>query len=840
MAAASTEPENVTRHVDESTLYSLNLKIENNFDEYVILSVNLHDNSYLFKLLSTMINTDRLIMFDNIDSSLSYIDSLPNTNIYVIISGTLAQAHVQKFVSKPQVMSLYVYCAIERKHELWTTDIKKIRCTVSNLEQLIKQLHTDIKQWSDRWPFEERSFKRSSTSTSEWYHIFLLVISRQANCTAKSYCEMFDECRTYFKSSGDVLKKIDQLAQTYKPSNAIREYTRDSFLYRITNHALRTQNIEIIKKFSPFITDLHSQLHEYHRSYYHSNEQYIRAVYRGQHLSYDELEHLRAVCRSRNPIIKLTTFTSASLDPEIALNFALPLSGRIPCLFEIIITDEYNIAHKHLSCFTQTFANISSLSAIPGEQEVLFSLLAHFRVKYVGDPVVPSHCLCVPIVLELVTDKGKANSTHLDMAERIEKETNPQFYHDILHLLQVNATDQIKFNQMNWQKWWNKFTSLWGTDLACEQSLLLTLYESFTEDAYYLRKAVGLHKDILQSTLHATLISSSFSDLVKRLKGMQTVPTKGIALYEAYLEQYCTTNTKAVVDCLYFVGELYTATFDTERALDCYRKILDVDVHDEHTMNNKVQKRIKQLPKTTRKANDKPPVVIDDVEKEFQRRYEAQDEQWSVFWAFDCHTAKRTHQRTKLERLRTYLVARQHWYHASDLKIVLRLPYETTEDSSIEFYRSYCFLAIQNHMMSKRSPTDLANNHSLSLWRYEKYMHEWMQLKELERFLQPFQEKSRIIHFEILPQLDQLIEKIVLLITVCTAYICINQHSGRINAHKIRFIKTTNTNTKQLVFFDLRDKDLRTDLEALKEETLVSLPTFSLASDEAQFLDAYM
>ncbi len=50
----------------------------------------------------------------------------------------------------------------------------------------------------------------------------------------------------------------------------------------------------------------------------------------------------------------------------------------------------------------------------------------------------------------------------------------------------------------------------------------------------------------------------------------------------------------------------------------------------------------------------------------------------------------------------------------------------------------------------------------------------------------------------------------------------------------------TNTNQRQLIFFDLNDKDLLNELEALQEETQISSPTFTLPSEAAQFLEAYM
>ncbi len=47
---------------------------------------------------------------------------------------------------------------------------------------------------------------------------------------------------------------------TYNPNKAIHQYTRETCIHKILNKALRTQNIEDITTFGPFIKDLTIQL----------------------------------------------------------------------------------------------------------------------------------------------------------------------------------------------------------------------------------------------------------------------------------------------------------------------------------------------------------------------------------------------------------------------------------------------------------------------------------------------------------------------------------------------------------------------------------------------------
>lgn len=115
-------------------------------------------------------------------------------------------------------------------------------------------------------------------------------------------------------------------------------------------------------------------------------------MYRGPLLSVDEFEYIRFVCKSKQPIFKLVTFSSASLDREVVMNFLTSSDDRIPCLFEIIITDDHKFEQGTPLDIRKMFENISSSSAMPEEQEVLFRLLTHFRVNAL---IVHDYQLCL-------------------------------------------------------------------------------------------------------------------------------------------------------------------------------------------------------------------------------------------------------------------------------------------------------------------------------------------------------------------------------------------------------------------------------------------------------------
>ncbi|CAF1347506.1 unnamed protein product [Rotaria magnacalcarata] len=841
MAEASIEQHSYySCRVTEYPAASLNLKIEDNLNEYIILIVGKHDQGNLFKNLLMIISEDRLKAFDDIEKTLRFIDSTHNANFFLIISGTLGETNAHKFDAIPQIICLYVYCMNTDIHAKWTKEIRKIRCIVSETTQLFIRLHADIKQLSVRWPFGQKSFQKAEKSTSEWYHLFLLAVSHQPQCIEESYREMLDECRIYYNHNKSMLKRIDYFAQHCNSYNAILEYTRSSFVYSITNHALRTQNMELIMKFSPFITRLNFQLHENYTKYCTSKICPIRVVYRGQALSVDELEYLRSVWKSKHPVITLTTFCSASLDFDVAMRFLPSSNDHISCLFEIIITDEYTIEEKDPWHVLHAFANISSLSFFPAEQEVLFSLLTHFRVKDIGAPIVQTDIRWVPITLELISaEKEKYGYSHLNFLKRIKTENNSQNYAYILNVLKEVTEDEVRFNNMDWKKWWSIFERQWGTDAARDQPLVITLYQCFTEHKYYSRKAVEIHKNILLSVPSVESNRSSFPDLRKAFESYSNIPTKQIALYEQYLKQFCTTNTKESIECLYYAGLTYEKISDNDRALECYETILILDESNKFHQNYKIQQRIKNLKKPSkadRMMNNGGKTVVKDTDKESSRMHEVQQMQGSIYRNIKSNTVNKPSIASRLKRLLQYLNDREAWYDAADSKIILRLSYENTPDLSVNDYRSHFFPAVVRHLSSSFTTTDATNNICLSLWRYEKYMHEWTLFKSLENFLQPFKKRSECINKCILPKLERFLKKLSVLITVCTIYICVQQRTGKINVNKVQFTSFTKTTTRQLSFFDLHDGDLLNDLEELEEKSSVAKETSITIPDHERFV----
>jgi tetratricopeptide (TPR) repeat protein len=172
-------------------------------------------------------------------------------------------------------------------------------------------------------------------------------------------------CNNEYENNSAQLSLIREFENEYSADEALWWYTRDSFLYRILNKALRIQNIDLLILFHSLIADIYHQLKK-------NQCLFPIHVYRGQIMSDDELNTLR---ESIGKFISINSFLSTSTNHHAVLGFLRDcniLDGLHRVLFEIdadpgVIT-------------SRPFANISAFSDFEGEYEVLFMVGSVFRL----------------------------------------------------------------------------------------------------------------------------------------------------------------------------------------------------------------------------------------------------------------------------------------------------------------------------------------------------------------------------------------------------------------------------------------------------------------------------
>jgi tetratricopeptide (TPR) repeat protein len=177
--------------------------------------------------------------------------------------------------------------------------------------------------------------------------------------------ELISLCKNEYRGNPDQLAIVREFEIKYSPKKALSWYSRQSFLYKILNKALRTQNIDVLFLFRFIIGDIYRQLED------NQCRSSVR-VYRGQMMSIDEINNLQ---NSVNDFISINSFFSTSMNRQIALGFLnqTKISDNLHrVLFEID-------ADSHLR-LSKPFADISKFSKYNNEQEILFMIGCVFRL----------------------------------------------------------------------------------------------------------------------------------------------------------------------------------------------------------------------------------------------------------------------------------------------------------------------------------------------------------------------------------------------------------------------------------------------------------------------------
>lgn len=189
--------------------------------------------------------------------------------------------------------------------------------------------------------------------------------------------DMLNVCRSACTNDLKQLPLIEKFQNTYKPEDAIHWYSQETFLYRLLNQALRTQDANNIFQFRLIIIDLNRQLNELFQSSI-SNMQRL-TVYRGQRMSYSEIEKLR---NNTSGLISWNSFVSTTLNETRANRFAqrgTPEERKktVAVKFKLILNAE--VARTT----NKPFADISGQSRYASEAEVLLSMGTVFRLDTV-------------------------------------------------------------------------------------------------------------------------------------------------------------------------------------------------------------------------------------------------------------------------------------------------------------------------------------------------------------------------------------------------------------------------------------------------------------------------
>ncbi|CAF2035132.1 unnamed protein product [Rotaria magnacalcarata] len=328
-----------------------------------------------------------VIFFTEPDACIDYLKSISKEKIFLIISGSYAIEYLDKIHLMQQVDSVFIFCLYLEKYselkEKYSKVIDVFNQQSDLIDSLSKNVELAVRQASIFGLFDgkERSARYLTREAGSflWFQLLTDVL-RNITKTDKHNTgieDMLMYCQAYYRGNRVELKNIEEFRKKYKPEDAIVWYSKQSFVYRLVNKALRTEDIDALYTFRVYITHLRNQIaieHQKLRTVASTSKTKIIRLYRGLKLTKNEILQMRY---NVGCLISMNGFFSTSRDIEQAVRFATKKSQRkevVGVLLEIggnIVLDK------------MIFADIAQYSAFPKEQEALFDLATVFKIVHV-------------------------------------------------------------------------------------------------------------------------------------------------------------------------------------------------------------------------------------------------------------------------------------------------------------------------------------------------------------------------------------------------------------------------------------------------------------------------
>ncbi|CAF0891661.1 unnamed protein product, partial [Didymodactylos carnosus] len=291
--------------------------IEGNMGVWLDSLINTADGNLKAKeLIRRAVNY--LKTFDNSDECTNYVMNTKTEKIFFIISGTFSKIIVPILHDIQQIQSIYVFCSKKEKYEQLMKNYKKIRGLYDDINNVYLALKNDVyMSVNDDLLISVLPstvvVNNKQEASFMYFQLLTDILIQMDDIQKNAKKDMIDECREQYTGNKQELTVIDDFEENYSSDKAVWWYTRDCFLYRILNKALRVQDVDILFKLRFFIKDLHQQLEQLRSQ---NNETGTLTVYRGQAMVKEEFNKLQ---NHIGGFLSMNNFLSTSTDQRVSL-----------------------------------------------------------------------------------------------------------------------------------------------------------------------------------------------------------------------------------------------------------------------------------------------------------------------------------------------------------------------------------------------------------------------------------------------------------------------------------------------------------------------------------------
>jgi hypothetical protein len=215
--------------------------------------------------------------------------------IFLIISSDIRQDFLSECNSLDAIDSIFIYSESNQVMTNAMTKIVGIYICESDLIESIRKTLRLCEKNQAAFSLYNQQEKNTRDLTQEsgsflFFQLFKDVLLNMQQ-TLHSKREMVENCKAYCRQKANELEDIELFDKTYKSSEAIQWYTKDSFVYRLVNKALRTEDIGALYTYRFFIADVCTNLSSKHNLL--KKKQQILKLYRGAILPSEEIQRLK-------------------------------------------------------------------------------------------------------------------------------------------------------------------------------------------------------------------------------------------------------------------------------------------------------------------------------------------------------------------------------------------------------------------------------------------------------------------------------------------------------------------------------------------------------------------
>ncbi len=330
------------------------------------------ENQELISQLRSIVNNIKTLT--DIDQCVNFLEQIKNEKVFLIISDCFVKQIASLEEQFTQLNSIYVFCNEKSNYDKIIKTYKKGKGVFTQMKPLCNELKKEVRQLNNDL-ISISIVPASSTDLNELDPSFMYFQLFKENLLTIEYNhdmeiqQLVNYCRPYYERDIEETRTIIDLEQNYREYTPIWWYTLESFIYKMLNHALRIFDIDILVKMGFFIRDLHEQIKQRHSELNVGKKR--STIYRGQGMFNAEFENLK---KASGGLLSFNNFLSTSMHESTAKDFAcrnLDNPDKQAILFEIEIDT---------SISSSPFTPVEDVSALPTEDEILFSMSTVFRI----------------------------------------------------------------------------------------------------------------------------------------------------------------------------------------------------------------------------------------------------------------------------------------------------------------------------------------------------------------------------------------------------------------------------------------------------------------------------